>query len=323
MVTVVAESVTPTALLDVVRLALQRTGATTVELKVPSPTSGVVDLLDNRVVIAGIGRSDLVIDCTAFGIENSAALQAVLSKEGRILVLGPRTPAEIAAFHPHPGLETRVNIAGEILDEAIELKIGDRHGSNLTVRLDGCRVSALRGVVTEPGVVERMPGGLVTIVPANDTVAGELVVMPGDINLSVGEFLRSPVRLVIDADHVCEIDGASGDADMIRTHLESFDDPAAYGIAHIAFGMNHALRPSAENLYDPQLLQREIAQVGAGHLLVGLGSNAVAGRRCRGSLDICMRGVNVVIDDVSVIDNGTLSGPIAPDVYEAAAVSPS
>jgi len=321
-VVLLTESSTPTALVSTARIALQRTGAPFTEVGVSAPRfqDPSSDCLHNAVVWAALAEADLVIDCTNHGIDTSPLLDDLLDTDTRILVIGAREPDGIERYVAHPGLEERVERGIALLKSASRLEISDPRGTKLRADLTGAATHGSWGSVTEDGTSDRWPSGFCGAVLAADTLDGIFVIMPGDINLSIHEFVHSPVTVGVDNDHISEIEGESGDADIIRTHLESLDSVAAYGISSIDIGMNHSSRRNRTNLYDRGLLADEEARICAGSVTLTFGSNPVAERIAPGTFSICLRHSDVAIDGITIVERGALAGEFAPDVYETAAL---
>lgn len=321
-VVLLTESSTPPALVSTARIALQRTGAPFTMVGVPSPRfqDSSTDCLRNEVVWAAVAQADLVIDCTSYGIDTSPLLDALLDANTRVLVVGSREPNGIERYVAHPGLEERVERGIALLKGASRLEITDPRGTKLRANLEGAATHGSWGSVTEEGTSDRWPSGFCGAVLAADTVDGIFVVMPGDINLSIQEFVHSPVTVAIDNDHISEIAGESGDADIIRTHLESLDSVAAYGISSIDIGMNHSSRRNRSSLYDRGLLTDEEARISAGSVTLTFGSNPVADRTAPGTFSVCLRHSDISIDGIAIVERGNLVGEFAPDVYETAAL---
>lgn len=304
------------------RIALQRTGAAFTEVGVASPRfrDPSSDCLRNAVVWAALAEADLVLDCTSHSIDTSPLLDGLLDANTRVLVIGARKPDGIERYVAHPGLEERVERGIALLKGASRLEISDPRGTKLKADIRDAVTHGSWGSVTEDGTSDRWPSGFCGAVLAVDTLDGIFVIMPGDINLSIHEFVHSPVTVGIDNDHISEIEGESGDADIIRTHLESLDSVAAYGISTIDIGMNHSSRRKRSNLYDRDLLTDEEARIAAGSVTLTFGTNPVAGRTAPGTFSVCLRQSDVMIDGIPIVERGVLVGEFAPDVYETAAL---
>ena len=71
------------------------------------------------------------------------------------------------------------------------------------------------------------------------------MIEPGDIVYPFKEYVGSPVELTIEHGRIADVRGPGFDAELLRDYMESFEDPNAYGIAHIGWGLNEKARWSA------------------------------------------------------------------------------
>lgn len=316
-VVVLTEPVTAPALVETIELALQHLGCRVTRLVLP-PDRRCVDRLEaNPVAVAALVAADLVIDCSRHGIVTSKALTRVLESQSRVLVVDGRHPEELEHVVPHPGLARRVEHAVELL-RGVELKVFTPAGTSLRLGLRGAEVSGESGVVDRPGTIGHWPAGSVRVVPRSESAWGTIVLMPGDMIASAQARVRSPVTLVVEHDHICDIQGDSGDADLVRSCLEAFDDTASYGIASLGWGM--ALTADSERWASmgPVPAPHD-AGLAAGMVSIRSGANPVAGRDAPGGVTLCLRHCTVSVDGIDIIRNGQLEGGLAPDVYEQAA----
>ena len=103
-------------------------------------------------------------------------------------------------------------------------------GTDLRVDVRGAPVRGAAGYVSEPGKVAYWPGGLCLCFPKPGSVAGTVVLAPGDVNLTFKRYVESPVELRIEDDHVVEIRGQGLDADLMRSYYAAWGDRSAYGV---------------------------------------------------------------------------------------------
>ena len=192
--------------------------------------------------------------------------------------------------------------------------LSDRHGTELRIKLGNVAVRADDGVVAAPGATGSYPTGWIELTPAANTVTGDIVLMPGDTNLALQDFVRSPTRLTIHDDLLTAIDGDHGDGDAIRALIEHLDDPLAYGVSRITIGM-HAIG-TQESVFDDNIRDPLVARRTGGLVTLTFGDNPHALRPCRGTVGLGLRGRTVALDSSLVINAGLLWGVYAPDVYE-------
>jgi 2,5-dihydroxypyridine 5,6-dioxygenase len=203
-------------------------------------------------------------------------------------------------------LPRRVGLAHEWLREAGEMRVSSDAGSHLTVDLSGAFTAGSTGVTTGPGSIAHWPGGLVIAFPAANTVNGTLVMAAGDLNLTFNRIVESPIELTIEADHITAVGGSGVDAQLFRSYLASFGDPASYATSHVGWGMNEAARWETIELFDRRETWGTEARAVAGNFLYSTGANETAGRFTAGHFDLPMRHCTVTLDDRVVVERGEL-----------------
>lgn len=287
-----------------VRAAVTRTGAEALFVQaLGASPDGEHDLL-----AATVAQADLVIS-----LSPSDDLLGSAHDDGpqHLRIIGDARPQD---FPPHANLRRRVNALASQLTTGQRLHISDAHGTDFDIDLGSSAIRFDHGLVDDDLDHAEYPAGWVAITPAAQTVTGDLVIMPGDVNLSARRFISSPVRLQIQEDHVVSIDGESPDADVLRALFEFAGDPAAYGIAEVTTGMNPGSHPLA--LFDDQMLHPHLSRLHAGTVTVSFGNNLVADRPCDRTISLALPARSVAIDDLPVARDGNLLGDFAPDVYE-------
>ena len=146
------------------------------------------------------------------------------------------------------------------------MRVTSAAGTDLTARLAGAFRAGSSGVTTEPGTIAHWPGGLCLAFPAAHCVEGVVVLAPGDINLTFKTYVREPVTLRIEDDHVVAIEGTGVDADLFRSYLAAFGDRESYAVSHVGFGMNRnaplglprALRQGADQRHRGARVRRQL-----------------------------------------------------------------
>ena len=122
-----------------------------------------------------------------------------------------------------------------------------------------------------------------------------------------------PVTLVIEHDYVVDIAGTGHDAELMRSYLAAFDEPDAYAISHVGWGMNAAARWESLAMWDKADLNGTELRAFAGNVVFSTGANEVAGRFCRGHFDLPMRHCSVALDGDLVVDRGVLRSDLRSD----------
>ena len=302
-------------------LALTALGARPFHVVVPTPpqragvpvrSTGASDALGGiKPVVSALGQAALVVDCTVEGLLHAPELPEILGAGARVLMISNEHPEALERLAPSPDLEPRVKAGIRLLRGAREMRVTSPAGTDLTVSLAGAVAGGGWGYTARPGTVTHWPGGLCLCFPARGTVAGRLVLAPGDVNLTFKRYLESPIALTIEDDHVVDIAGEGLDAELMRSYFAAWGDREAYAVSHVGWGMNPGARWDAMAMYDKNDFNGTELRAFAGNFLYSTGANEVAGRRTLGHFDLPMRGCTVALDGRAVVADGALRGELA------------
>ncbi len=198
------------------------------------------------------------------------------------------------------------------------MQVTSEAGTDLVVDLDGAPSRAAPGFVDQPGRVGYWPAGLVLCFPGRGKVRGPLVLAPGDINLTFKRYIETPVTLAIENDLVTRIEGSGVDAELLRRYYAAWNDPDAFAVSHVGWGMNSGARWDALTMYDRSQINGTEQRAFEGNFLFSTGANKVAGRFTDCHFDYPMRSCTIVLDGHTVIERGRLVDPRLPPQSEAA-----
>lgn len=106
--------------------------------------------------------------------------------------------------------------------------------------------------------------------------------------------------------------GILGDAQLMRTYYEGWDDPNAYAVSYVGWGLNPGARWDSLTMYDKDGINGTETRAVAGSFLFSTGANEFADRFNSCHFDLPMRNCTVTIDDVTVIDGGRLVTSVTP-----------
>src|SRR5262249_45380410 len=151
-------------------------------------------------------------------------------------------------------------------------------GSNLDINMAGAATVGVWGWTDRPGTLAHWPGGLVVSFCRSGSVNGTLTLDRGDINLTFKRYLDSPVRLTLENDYITRIEGEGTDAKLMKSYLAAWNDPVAYAVSHVGFGLNPRARYEALAMYDRQHTNGTELRAAAGNFLFSTGANEFAGR---------------------------------------------
>jgi 2,5-dihydroxypyridine 5,6-dioxygenase len=320
-VAILSETQSRRSNVQIAELAALGLGARAFHVVVPTPkqtspvpirSTGATDAIQGiEPVVAALGASALVVDCTLEGMLHAKELPAVLKAGARVLMVSNEHPEALERLVPTAEHEQKVKAGIKLLRGAKRMRVTSRAGTDLVVDLDGAVAGGGWGYTTRPGTITHWPGGLCLCFPRAGSVDGTLVLDRGDVNLTFKRYLESPVRLTIAADFVTEISGDGLDAELTRSYFAAWGDREAYAVSHVGWGMNPAARWDAMTMYDRGDFNGTELRAFAGNFLYSTGANEVAGRHTLGHFDLPLRNCTVVLDDRVVVREGKLQGELA------------
>ena len=299
---------------DAFLTAGQRLGAKVMNLRLPyssSATSGEVGvwtvgktpLADNQPAVEVLKSADMVVE-TLF-LLFSDELTEIQQAGTRILTC--IEPVDVLArLFPTEDLKRRTDAAIDALAAAQTLRFTNRAGTDVTYRI-GYPVKAQYGFVDKPGQWDHWPsGGMVLTCGEDDGIDGRVVVDRGDILLPFKQYVQEPIEFAIEAGRITEIRGGGYQAELVRTYMADFDDPDAYGLSHIGWGLDERAKWAA--LATDNRGHGMELRAFSGSVLFSTGPNDIVGgpNHTGCHLDIPMRGCSLFLDDRPVIVDGEL-----------------
>ena len=313
---VLCETLTRPELPQLSLLALQRLGARPFVLTlpmqplaapVPVRSTGASDAVRRlQPVVQALAGCVFVADCTVEGLQHAVELPQILAGGARVLAISHEHPEILERCLPRAEDEAPVRDAMRRLKAAKHMQVLSDPGTDLRVNLAGARFGGVWGFTTRPGTLSHWPGGLVLAFPAAGSVNGALVLDRGDVNLTFKRYLQDPVVLSIENDCAVKVQGAGVDAELMRGYFEAWQDPAAYAVSHLGWGLNRRARWDAMHFYDKADFNGTELRAFAGNFLYSTGANEVAGRHTLGHFDLPLRGCTVLLDGVAVVEQGRL-----------------
>lgn len=298
-------------------LALHALGARVFHVVVPTPrnphpvpvrSTGASEALAGlEPALAALRAATLVVDLTLEGLMHARETPSILGAGARILHVSNEHPEALERLRPDPALESAVRDAAKRLRAARTMSVTSAAGTDLTIDLRDARTVGVWGWTTRPGTLAHWPGGLVLAFPAAGTVDGVLVLDRGDANLTFKRYLESPVRLIVERDHVVAAEGDGADAALMRSYLASWGDPNAYAVSHVGWGLNHRARHEALAMYGQRDTNGTELRAVAGNFLFSTGANEFAGRHTAGHFDLPVLRTTIELDGEVVVREGVLA----------------
>jgi 2,5-dihydroxypyridine 5,6-dioxygenase len=297
---------------DAFLAAAAEIGATSFQLNLTKRTARPADkvkrtsLSGNQPAIEALKGADIVIDLV--GLLWSAEQKEITDTGTRMLLV--REPFEVLArMFPRESLRHRVEAAQRLLAGAQELRISSPAGTDVTYRLGAYPVITQYGYTDTPGRWDHFAGGFVYTGAYDDGVDGRVVINTGDILYPFMRYASEPIALTIERGRVTRIDAAGVDGELLRTFIQRFNDPRAYAISHIGWGLDETA------LWDYMGTARNGANATGcdgrayyGNVLFSTGPNQELGGKndtpCH--LDMPLRNCTVRLDGKCIIENGTI-----------------
>jgi 2,5-dihydroxypyridine 5,6-dioxygenase len=263
---------------------------------------GTTPLTGNRAAIAALKESDLVLDLMTLLFSPE---QLDILKSGTKILLAVEPPEVLARLVPTEADRTRVLAAKARIGQAREMHIVSAAGTDFHCPLGEFEAIAEYGFVDEPGRWDHWPSGFVLTFPNEGKAYGRIVIDRGDILLPQKDYVRERIELTIENGFATRIEGGV-DAALLNDYMAAFDDPEAYAISHIGWGLQPRARWSTLGLYDREATIGMDARAYEGNFLFSLGPNNEAGgsRTTACHIDIPLRACSVFLDGEAVVRDG-------------------
>ena len=320
-VAIVCETQSRPVLLELCELALFDLGAMFSAIRLPTPpqtapvpvkSTGASNAIAGMThVIEALKRVEVVLDITVEGLIHAEEWPDIEAAGARLVVICNEHPEILERTEPTADLGPKVARGIEMLRDASEMRVTSAAGTELIIDIRDAPCGGTPGFTTTPGGVAHWPGGLCLCFPGENTINGRIVMAAGDMNLTFKSYLNNPITFDIEDDFIRSIEGDNLDADLFREYLGAWNDPIAYGLSHVGWGMNPRARWESMALYDKRDVQATEFRAWAGNFLWSTGSNQYAGRFTLGHFDLPMRGCTITLDDVPVVIDGKLQGELA------------
>lgn len=268
----------------------------------PTAVTGQSQLDDNPMAIAAMREADLVLDLV-FLLFTPAQREVLKTGTRMLLVYEP--PEILARCVPTPDDRRRVLAARDRYLKGKAIRVVSDAGTDLRAMIGDYPITAEYGYVDEPGRWDHWPSGFVARVPNEGTANGTVVLAPGDIIIPFKTYVQTPITLTVSDGLITRIEGGL-DAEFLRSYLEDFNEPNAYAVSHLGWGLQPRARWTSMGLYDKHPTVAMEARAFYGNFLFSTGPSP--SRRTRCHLDIPMRNCSFFIDGEPM----TLAGDVVP-----------
>jgi len=265
---------------------------------------GTTPLTGNTAAIAALKASDIVLDLMTllFSPEQHEILAS-----GTKILLAVEPPEVLVRMLPSKADRERVHKAVSLLKKSREMRVTSARGTDLRCPIGDYPITGEYGFVDEPGRWDHWPSGFAFTWPNEGGAQGRIVLAKGDILLPQKSYVGEDIELIVENGFVTGINGGI-EAETLREYVESFNDPEAYAISHIGWGLQERAYWSTLGLYDRERTLGMDSRAVQGNFLFSLGPNNEAGgsRTTACHIDIPMRHCTVSLDGLDVVKDGVL-----------------
>ena len=257
-------------------------------------------------------EADLIVYSTTHALHYAEAMREALDG-GKRALMAVVPPHVLQRRVADPALIRRAKFGAELLDRAQHVRVTSDAGTDLVIETGGLPGVATYGVADEPGHLDFWGGGFFQKAIQEGGVEGSLVLDTGDQIFHFARYVDRPVRIAFEAGRICAIEGGV-EAHLIRTLLDSYDDPKALLAGHMAFGADPRADWTAEGSQFPVTggggADAEAAygnvqiEIGSNNDVMFRGSNAT-----RAHLGLCALNCSVWLDEEPLLDHGEYVPP--------------
>ncbi len=297
-------------------LALMRLGVKPVHVTAVTPaqtapvpirsTGACQAIKGHSGILAALKSCPVIVDVTVEGLMHAPELPEILKAGSRVVTVTNEHPEALERLLPTQDNKRSVLAAAKLCRGAKQMTVTSQAGTDLVVNMEGAQTVGVWGFTDKPGTLTHWPAGLVVSFPQTGSTSGRLVLDAGDVNLTFKRYLERPVELDIEDDFVTGITGKGTDFELMKRYWAAWDDPNAYAISHVGWGMNEAARYEAMTFYGQRDFNGTELRAYAGNFLFSTGANEFAGRFTEGHFDLPVGGCTIKLDGRTVVDAGVL-----------------
>lgn len=252
----------------------------------------------NAHMILGMSMLPRGIGSWMYTDTHNAALEA----GARVLMV--QEPLEVLKrMLPQAEIRRRGLAGAQRLQEAKEIHVVSKAGSDFILRKDGRQGMYQCGIADELGRWDHWPSGLVTCAPLEDSAEGIYVIEVGDVLLGGWRFAQSRVTLTLEKGRITRIEGGT-DAYLLQSYLHRIGDEGAFRFSHAGWGIDERadwghVGMDSESLYGTVMVSigRNIFKAPAPYSGLG-GSNT-----SEAHYDICCRNASLYLDGELIVEN--------------------
>ena len=258
---------------------------------------GVNQLARNSEAMNALKRSDLIVDLMVASFSRE---QDEIQANGPRMILVAESFDNLKRLFPTEEQRRRTEASERRLAAARTFRFTNDLGTDVTYELGAYPIIVEYGYTDRPKRWDHWGGTMVATCGTATGVEGRVVMDKGDMLLPQLHLLEDPIEFVIGEGYVKEVNGGA-EAAKLREFMEKYEDPRAYAVSHIGWGMNE----------NAEWTTTGIGMNGRsyyGNVLFSLGPNTEFGgdndTACH--LDLPMKGCTAWLDDELIIEKGEM-----------------
>jgi len=275
----------------------KKDNATTLDTVGTTPVTGI------PIAIEALKKADFIVDLLM--LLHSPEQVEILNSGARMLLI--LEPPEVFEARPSTDqLRHVIESSAERLKKATKLRVTSGAGTDLEMDIGDYPVITQYGFTDTPGRWDHWPSAFLYTWPNEQSTNGSVVLDVDDFVWPLNRYLESKILLTVQHGYITAIEGGA-DAQILREQMAGFNDPEAYAVSHMGWGVDpradwFAIRktPFRVGGSDPRSF--------AGNVQFSTGPNTEAGgtRNTIAHFDMPMRGCTLTLDDNPVVQNGEL-----------------
>ena len=279
----------------------------------PTVVEGSSPIDSDPIALDAMKAADLVIDLVFLLFTPG---QRQILESGTRMLLAYESPEVLARVMPTMEDRARVLAAREAYASGKTIHITSKAGTDLKACIGAYpKITAEYGFADEPGRWDHWPSGFVARQTDECSANGSVVLSPGDIILPFKTYVQTEIRLTIKAGYIVDVSGGL-DAEFLRTYLDGFEEPDAFAVSHLGWGLQPKARWTSMALYDKHPSIGMEARSFYGNFLFSTGPGGT--RSTHAHLDIPMRKCSFYVDDRPMV----IDGDVIPEDQRVAFARP-
>jgi 2,5-dihydroxypyridine 5,6-dioxygenase len=265
---------------------------------------GRTPLTGHRSGVEILKRAGILIDLV--GLLHSPE-QIEIQQAGTRVLMVVEPPDILARMLARGDTRERVEAGGRRLARASELRITSPVGTDITYQLGQYSKTPILqyGYTDQPGRWDHFPGAFVYTWPNEAQSSGTIVLQEGDIIFPFKDFVRSNIYISVKQGRITSIEGQF-DAAHLRYFMEAWNDPEAFAMAHVGWGLDEMALWNGISLINKESAIGQDGRAFYGNVLWSTGPNTDVGgtRNTPAHLDIAMKGASLYLDGEPIVEAG-------------------